>query len=109
MDGFGSTIWGTAPTWQVAVTGTATGALLGLSLVSGPAWIIWFPIAVGIGWAAWRTGRFRAAPWLLGGLGGLLVADALARGSALLAAGLAALALAVVVGAVQLARWKRTP
>jgi len=108
MDGFGSTMWGTAPTWQVAATGAATGALLGLTAVSGSAWILWFPVAVGIGWAAWRTGRFRAAPWLLGSLGGSLLVASFARGTAPLWTGLVALALCAVVSAVQLIRWQRT-
>ncbi len=108
MDGFGGTIWGTAPTWQVASTGIATGVLLGLTVSATGGWILFFPIAVGIGWAAWRTGRLRALPWVLLGLGLDLGVVAVARGGAWTVAAVVALVLAAVSGAVLTARRRRT-
>jgi hypothetical protein len=108
MDQFGGTIWGTAPTWQVAATGIATGVLLGLTVTATGGLILFLPFAVGIGWAAWRTGRLRAAPWLLLGLGAELAYTAVARGGAWVAAAVAALVLAAVSAAVLTVRRRRT-
>jgi hypothetical protein len=104
MDGFGGTIWGTAPTWQVASTGIATGVLLGLTFSATGGWILFFPIAVGIGWAAWRTGRLRALPWVLLGLGLEFAWTAVSRGGTWTVAAVVSLVLAAVSGAVLTAR-----
>jgi hypothetical protein len=104
MDQFGGTIWGTAPTWQVATTGIATGVLIGLTFSAAGGWILFLPVAVGIGWAAWRTGRLRALPWVLLGLGAELVVPASSRGGAWIIASVAAFALAGLGAAILTAR-----